>query len=80
MASLGADVKRCFALATGSRASQVAVTLDVREDGTVSGAAVDAGATPNTAAIECTVKAARALTFARYCGDEISVRWRYGLQ
>jgi hypothetical protein len=81
MIAAGDDVRRCFLIGGSTDdAAKIVVDVAIAEDGTVREAKVLSALSGKAAASGCAEKALRSATFARFCGDDVSVRWTYALQ
>jgi hypothetical protein len=79
MRALGEDVRRCFLLGSHKDpATSVEVELKIAESGAVTSASVF-GADSNPPAVSCSQKALRQGTFGKFCGNDVTIRWKYTL-
>ena len=79
MASLQADVRKCYALATGSADSEVKVEITIGATGDVRHAAV-LGGKSDPSARTCLERTLNGAKFASFCGPDVSIRWTYALR
>lgn len=79
MAHMQVDVRKCYQMGTGAADSDVKVEVTIAETGKVRDVRV-VGAAPHASAIDCLKKTLQTVTFAKFCGADIAVRWTYALR
>ncbi|MGZ5968628.1 MAG: hypothetical protein ACXWP4_13240 [Polyangiales bacterium] len=79
MASLQAEVRRCWTLGTpGKSESTVKVEVTVAESGAVREAKVIGDGDPS--AVQCMVKSLKSAKFSSFCGPDVAIAWTYALR
>ena len=82
MNGLQASIRQCFALGTAGNkgVGVVTLTLEIAESGAVKKAKVVEAEGAQPSAVDCCEKAARKARFAKFCGDDASIKWTYTLE
>lgn len=79
MASVQAQVRKCYQLASGAADADVKVEIDVAETGKVRDVRV-LGSAPHPSSVECLRKTLKSLSFAKFCGADVAISWTYALR